>query len=137
MDPLHSQITLKFAKCRTYPSLATETRCLSSLTTQKIRRSSQWSVDILPHSWPHFLNCVFLSRHINRRSATATALALVVPAFLSLFSLRPTRVVTIHPSPSKLLGILTSIPRADSLSVVLFGSGGNHKVLMGASFISL
>jgi hypothetical protein len=122
----------KFVQFRTSLSLGTAIPCPSSLISQKIRPSSQWSVGILRYSWPHFRNRLLISRRITRRSATAAGLALVAPAFLSLFNPHPTRVVTIPPAVSKSIGFLTLIPLADSLSVALCGFGGKHLMLMGA-----
>jgi hypothetical protein len=120
------------AQSRAYPSLETATHCLSCSTIQKIRRSLQWSVGILHHSGlATFLSRMLISRLLIRRSVTAAALVRVAPVFLSLFSNLPTRVVTMPHKPTSLIGILTSIPRVDSLSVVLLGSGGKHLLLMG------
>jgi len=131
MDPHHSQIMLKFAQFRTYHSLETATTCLSSSISRRIHHSSRWSVVVL-HSWAHFLIRLLISRPIIHRSATAADLALVEPAFLLLFSNRPTRVVIIPPRVPKFLFFSTSIPLAGSLSVVLVGFGGNSPMLMGA-----
>ncbi len=54
-----------------------------------------------------FLGHLLISLHTVCRSVTRAVLVPVVPAIRSLFSHRPTRVVTIPPSPDKSLGIFT------------------------------
>jgi hypothetical protein len=73
--------------------------------------------------------------HITCRSATAADLALVAPAFPSLFSDPPTRVVTMPPRVSRSIGFLTSIPLVDSRNAALHGFGGRRLMLMGTPII--
>jgi hypothetical protein len=57
----------------------------------------------------------------------------VAPALRSPFSNRPTRVVTIRPTPPNSLGSSTSSLLVDSLNVNQYGCGGKLLMSMGAS----
>jgi hypothetical protein len=88
-------------------------------------------VNIL-HIWPNSLNRLLISRGIIHRSATAVGLALAVPALLSLFSNRRTRVATVSLRMFNFgYFILSPLGDSDPLSVVPRGSGGHRLLLMG------
>ena len=89
-------------------------------------------VAVVSRRWTHFLSFLLISPPIIHRSATAAHLALVEPAFLSLFSNHPTRVVIMPPRMFKFPGFSTSIPLAGSHNVVLVGFGGISLLLLGA-----
>src|SRR5258707_2265091 len=82
----------------------------------------------LSHRICHFL----ISLHTVCRSATTAVLVPVAPVIRSLFSHRPTRVVTIPLSPHKSLGFFTPC-LVDSLNVVQYSCIGVHLSSMGMS----
>ena len=76
---------------------------------------------------------MIISSHIDCRSATRAVSVLVVPAPRSPFSHRPTRVVTVSPSPSISPGFSTASLLVDSRNVKQSGCGGMRLWSMGAS----
>ncbi len=123
---IHSKIPPNFARYITYLSLGLTYP--SSLIIQKICRLSQWSAVLYPTAFVIFL----ISLHTVCRSATRAVLVPVAPAIRSLFYHRPTRLVTIPPSPDKSLGLFTPC-LVDSLNMNQYSCIGTQLPSMGMS----